>query len=191
MGRKEMWKTFGTGNAAGRALKILYDHNPSSPSGKIFPRSKAHHGFQDIDTYVAEDLRDGSRGLQFRRTRDIRDICQQDGDYVRWGDPVVGLRVDDDWVKVGKRFLPTTVCGTLVLRRCHGEEGPAGRHCSTPSPRPGKEVPQWMQANTCSLPALRPSRDMLRSRSGTCFRGIMGWGGPPRSRSGLGRSSIV
>jgi len=58
-----------------------------------------------------------TKGLGFRRSQNMADQ-DDDVDVAPWGSTITGVRVNDAWVEVGNRFLPTRIEGLPVLVRC-------------------------------------------------------------------------
>jgi len=147
---KEAWKIFGIELPAGRRVKTLYnrtDMTPISPSKTPFT-----HRLPDKELYVAENtLNTASHGLQYHRSLSMLDMCPGRRDYLKWGSVVCGVRVDAGWVKVGTRYLPTTVASKRVLRCLDTAEVDAKPQITAPySP--------LVLNRACSLPALQGSR---------------------------------
>ncbi|CAE7330590.1 pntB [Symbiodinium pilosum] len=74
-------------------------------------------------------LRADSKGLGFRRTKDLQDMIP--GALALWGSCVAGIDEGDGWLRVGARFLPMFVGGIPVL----SPEAAGSWSCDTlPSP---------------------------------------------------------
>ena len=52
------------------------------------------------------------KGIRYYVTKQEQ---QWDSEWATWGSTVAGFDDGDGWVKVGEKYLPTTVCGKQVL----------------------------------------------------------------------------
>jgi len=120
---KDLWKTFGIHLPAGRLMKNLYGGAKLDPVPGTFKQSlpKRLGPPSELDTYMAvNNLKVGTAGLQYRKSKNIFDLCKGGEEFVRWGDSVEGHRVDAAWLQVGDRYLPTMVNNIQMLKRWQG-----------------------------------------------------------------------
>lgn len=139
----DTWRHFGMGTSAGRLLKSLYNNPNRVPMGSKsssshlpnigLKRHLIHHPHATNSTHGSEPLEyetfiveQPARGLAFRRSMNMADVDKRgkDSPFVPCGEYVQGERVDASWIKVGDRFLPTTVNSIRLLRRVDPRKTP-------------------------------------------------------------------
>jgi len=116
----KLWKVFGCDTPAGRSLKRVYTN--VSPQKTLLRHSPWKANWPpEQDTYVAVNGPGVDKfGIKFRRSMYLSDVCNDSLAVIPWGASIKGEMVTACWLKVGDRFLPTTLNGVHVMRRWPG-----------------------------------------------------------------------
>lgn len=118
-----VWKAFDIETGAGRSLKRLY----SRPCAKNIYKGFVASVPPSMGTYVAVNLMEKKAttyGVRFRRSMDESDFCPDPLDVIPWGASVTADLVAPSWLRVGNRFLPTSVKGIPVMHKWTGPGAP-------------------------------------------------------------------
>lgn len=71
---------------------------------------------ETLEQYMVDNsqLRADAPGLEYRLSKKLEDRAGKDV-YERWGIVVAGINYDDEWLKVGDRYLPFKIKGIPVV----------------------------------------------------------------------------
>lgn len=83
--------------------------------GSVWKRVDAQVAIQVAHSFIADNslLRAPTGGLTYRRSKNIADVLSGSG--AKWTSIVEGVDENDGWVRVGDKFLPTTLNDCRVL----------------------------------------------------------------------------